>query len=268
VEVAGRRVLVREDLNVPLRDGSVADDTRLRAAAPTLRELAERGARVIVMSHLGRPQGRPDPELSLRPLLAPLARLLGHPVAFAEDCLGEAARAAAGRLGDGELLLLENVRFHPEEEAADPGFARSLAELGELYVNDAFAVSHRAHASVVGVAAFLPAYAGDLMEAELRALHQALDQPRRPLVAVTSPACQPPPSRRSRPRTRLPPASVTNDSPARSNSSPMSRSGTTSRAAVLSNWLTPEESCTMTAWSMWSSGAGRPGRARSAAGAR
>jgi phosphoglycerate kinase len=184
VDVTGRRVLVREDLNVPLRDGAIADDTRLQAALPTLRGLADRGARVIVMSHLGRPKGRPVPELSLRPVARRLSELLGREVQFAGDCVGEPARQAVDRLADGDLLLLENVRFHPEDEADDPDFARQLAELGEVYVNDAFAASHRAHASVVGVARLLPAYAGDLMLTELDALHRALDEPRRPLVAI------------------------------------------------------------------------------------
>jgi phosphoglycerate kinase len=183
VDVSAKRVLVREDLNVPISKGAIADDARIRAAIPTLRHLAERGAMVIVMSHLGRPEGV-EPALSLRPVAAELAKQLGREVQFAEDCVGEAARVAVGRLQEGHVLLLENVRFHPEEEANDPEFARRLAALGELFVNDAFAASHRAHASVVGVAAYLPAYAGELMEAELSALHQALDDPKRPLVAV------------------------------------------------------------------------------------
>jgi len=184
LELAGRRVLVREDLNVPLRDGTIGDDGRIRAALPTLRDLAERRARVIVVSHLGRPRGRPEPGLSLRPVAARLGELLGRPVGFAEDCIGEAAAAAVERLGEGEVLLLENVRFHPGDEANDRAFARQLASLAEVFVNDAFAAAHRAHASVVGVAEFLPAYAGRLMLAELEALHRALDVPRRPLVAV------------------------------------------------------------------------------------
>jgi phosphoglycerate kinase len=184
VEVARRRVLVREDLNVPVKDGAIADDTRVRAALPTLRGLLEKGAKVIVTSHLGRPKGRPAPEFTLRPVADRLCDLLGREVSFAEDCVGEPARTATGRLGGGELLLLENVRFHSGEEANDRDFARQLAELGEIFVNDAFAASHRAHASVVGVAEFLPAYAGDLMLAELEALHRALDEPRRPLVAI------------------------------------------------------------------------------------
>jgi phosphoglycerate kinase len=174
---------VREDLNVPISKGAITDDARIRAAIPTLKHLAERGAMVIVMSHLGRPKGV-EPALSLRPVAMALAKLLDHEVHFAEDCVGQGARSAVGRLQAGHLLLLENVRFHPEEEANDPEFAKRLAVLGDLFVNDAFAASHRAHASVVGVAAYLPAYAGELMEAELAALHQALDDPKRPLVAV------------------------------------------------------------------------------------
>jgi phosphoglycerate kinase len=183
VDVAGKRVLVREDLNVPMTGGTIADDSRVRAAAPTLEHLARRGARVIVMSHLGRPKDR-EPELSLRPIAADLARRVGRDVRFADDSVGEPATRAVDTLQSGELLLLENVRYHKEDEANDPGFARRLASLGDLFVNDAFAASHRAHASVVGVAAYLPAYAGELMEAELRALRQALDNPRRPMVAV------------------------------------------------------------------------------------
>ena len=163
--------------------GTISDDARIRAAVPTLLHLAQRGAIVIVMSHLGRPKGV-EPDLSLRPVSLHLARALDREVHFAEDCVGEAARTAVGKLHNGELLLLENVRFHPEEEANDPDFAHRLAALGELYVNDAFAASHRAHASVVGVAAYLPAFAGELMEAELTALHHALDTPRRPMLAV------------------------------------------------------------------------------------
>jgi phosphoglycerate kinase len=183
VDVAGKRVLIREDLNVPIANRSITDESRIRAAVPTLLHLARRGAKVIVMSHLGRPKGK-EPELSLRPVAERLSTALGREVHFAEDCVGEAAEGAVAKLQNGEVLLLENVRFHPQEEANDPDFARQLASLGELYVNDAFAASHRAHASVVGVAAYLPAFAGELMEAELTALHQALDNPRRPMVAV------------------------------------------------------------------------------------
>jgi len=176
-------VLVREDLNVPMKDGGVADDSRVRAAAPTLQHLARRGARVIVMSHLGRPKDR-EPDLSLKPLAADLGKRVGRDVQFAEDCVGEPATSAVDRLQSGQLLLLENVRYHKEDEANDAAFARLLASLGDIFVNDAFAASHRAHASVVGVAAYLPAYAGELMLAELAALHRALDTPKRPMVAV------------------------------------------------------------------------------------
>ena len=178
VDVAGKRVLVREDFNVPLKDGRIADDTRIRAAQPTLDSLRRRRARVVVMSHLGRPEGKRDGALSLKPVAE---RLRCH---FAEDCVGEPAQRAVDALGEGEVVLLENLRFHPEEEANDPEFARRLAALGEIYVDDAFAAAHRAHASVVGVARHLPAYAGHLMQAELEALHKALDEPRRPLAAV------------------------------------------------------------------------------------
>ena len=184
LDLRGQRVLVREDLNVPLQGGSISDDTRLRAALGTLSDLSERAARVIVMSHLGRPGGRPVPELSLRPVADRLGELLGRPVAFAQDCIGPRANRAVERMSEGDLLLLENVRFHPGEEDNDPDFARELAALGDVYVNDAFAASHRAHASVVGVPEHLPAYAGLLMLAELGALHRALDEPRRPLVAI------------------------------------------------------------------------------------
>lgn len=184
LDLRGRRVLLREDLNVPMRDGAVADDTRIEAALPTIRDLIDRGARVIVISALGRPRGRRVPELSLRPVAARLGELLGRPVGFAEDCVGEAARQAVDALGDGDVLLLENVRFHAAEEEGDPEFASELASLGDVYVNDAFSVAHRAHASVVGLARHLPTCAGPLMVAELEALHRALDAPERPLVAI------------------------------------------------------------------------------------
>ena len=184
VDVAGRRVLVREDLNVPVREGTITDEMRIRAAVPTLRDLSERRARVIVMSHLGRPKGGPDPASSLRPVAERLGELMGQTVLFAEDCVGAPARDVVDRLQHGQVAVLENVRFHAEEERNDPRFAAELAALGQIYVNDAFAASHRAHASVVGIAGRLPAYAGRLMQAELEALHRALDEPRRPLVAV------------------------------------------------------------------------------------
>ncbi|HEV3102965.1 MAG TPA: phosphoglycerate kinase [Candidatus Dormibacteraeota bacterium] len=184
VDVNGKKVLVREDFNVPMANGAITDDTRIRAAIPTLRDLMHRGAMTIVMSHLGRPTG-PDPAFSLRPVAHELSKHLWGEVPFASDCVGPMAESAVGRLQQGKVLLLENVRFHAEEdEKNDPVFAQKLASHGEIYCNDAFAVSHRAHASVVGVASYLPAYAGQLMLAELEALHAAIDNPRRPLIAV------------------------------------------------------------------------------------
>ena len=176
-------MLVREDLNVPLKDGQVADTTRIKAAVPTLKDLQARGAYVIVMSHLGRPKGV-DQSLSLRPVAQELGRALWTEVKFAYDCVGPQAQSAVSRMQPGSVLLLENVRFHPEDEANDPGFAQQLASLGEIFCLDAFASSHRVHASVVGVAQYLPAYAGRLMESELNALHAALDYPKKPLIAV------------------------------------------------------------------------------------
>jgi len=174
---------VREDFNVPMAGGVITDDTRIKAAVLTLRDLMHRGASTIVMSHLGRPNG-PDPALSLRPVARELSKHLWGEVPFASDCVGPMAQSAVARLQVGKVLLLENVRFHPEEEQNDPEFARQLASHGEIYVNDAFAASHRAHASVVGVANYLPAYAGQLMTAELNALGEAIDNPKRPLFAV------------------------------------------------------------------------------------
>ncbi len=183
VDVAGKRVLVREDLNVPMHQGQITDTTRVKACVPTIKDLQTRGAYVIVMSHLGRPKGV-DQSLSLRPVAQELGKALWTEVKFAFDCVGPQAESAVARLQPGQVLVLENVRFHPEDEANDPKFAQQLASLGEIFVNDAFASSHRSHASVVGVAQYLPAYAGLLMEAELNALHTALDYPREPLVAV------------------------------------------------------------------------------------
>lgn len=183
--VAGKRVLVRADLNVPMKDGRVSDRTRIERLAPTIVELAGKGARVIVLSHFGRPKGAVDAALSLRPLAAELSRTLGgRPVAFVEDCVGPAAERAAAALGDGEVALLENLRFHPEEEKNDGRFAKRLASLGEIYVNDAFSCAHRAHASTEAIARLLPSAAGRLMEAELDALERALESPARPLAAV------------------------------------------------------------------------------------
>ena len=185
IEVAGKRVLVRVDLNVPMREGAVGDATRIDRVAPTLRELAERGARVIVASHFGRPRGRPVPAMSLGPLAAPLSQALGgRPVRFVPDCIGAEAEAAVAALAPGAVLLLENLRFHAGEEANDPAFADGLARLADLYVNDAFSAAHRAHASTTAVAERLPSAAGRLMQAELEALGKALQAPERPVIAV------------------------------------------------------------------------------------
>jgi len=182
--VRGRRVFVRADLNVPIQGGVVGDDSRIRASLPTLRRLLEAGARVVLASHLGRPKGKPRPELSLRPVAGRLSELLGRPVAFAPDCVGPAAEEAASRLRDGELLLLENLRFHPEEEKNDPAFAEALAALADVYVNDAFGTAHRAHASTAGMVSHVGrAAAGDLLRDELRHLSVILD-PKRPLLCV------------------------------------------------------------------------------------
>ena len=182
--VRGRRVLVRADLNVPLRDGQVGDDTRIRASLGTLRRLLAGGARVVLTSHLGRPKGAPRPELSLRPVSSRLEQLLGRPVAFCGDCVGPAAEAAVAKLRDGELLLLENLRFHKEEEKNDPGFARQLAALADIYVNDAFGTAHRAHASTAGLVPFVKrAVAGDLLRSELEHL-RVVREPERPLLCL------------------------------------------------------------------------------------
>ena len=183
--VAGLRVLLRVDLNVPMQDGRVSDATRIERLAPTIRELVGKQAKVIVMSHFGRPKGMPDAAFSLRPLVAPLAAALGgRPVAFAEDCVGPAAQRVVAGLAEGGVALLENLRFHSEEEANDPDFARQLAALGDLYVNDAFSAAHRAHASTAALAHLLPCAAGRLMQAELDALSKALETPARPLAAL------------------------------------------------------------------------------------
>ncbi|UYN95323.1 MAG: phosphoglycerate kinase [Enhydrobacter sp.] len=183
-DVAGKRVLVRVDLNVPMKGGKVSDATRIERAAPTLTELAGKGGKVIVLSHFGRPEGKRVPEMSLKPLVEPLAAALGKPVAFADDCIGPLAEDAIRALKPGSVLLLENLRFHKEEEKNDPGFIDKLSVLGDVYVNDAFSTAHRAHASTEGIANRLPAVAGRLMQAELEALDKALGNPKRPVCAV------------------------------------------------------------------------------------
>ena len=184
LDVRGKRVLVREDLNAPMNNGTIADYTRVDAAIPTLAWLREHGARTIVMSHLGRPDGQANPKYSLAPVAQALSERLNTIVTFASDCTGDAAQAAVAKLGDGDVLLLENVRFHAEEERNDPAFAQALASLGDLYVNDAFGTAHRAHASTEGVAHLLPSAAGFLMEAELSALARLVDAPEKPFVCV------------------------------------------------------------------------------------
>ncbi|MDZ4178226.1 MAG: phosphoglycerate kinase [Coriobacteriia bacterium] len=184
IDVRGKRVLVRVDFNVPLHEGSVTDDTRVRAALPTLRYLVDHGARVIVMSHLGRPKGEPDPQYSLRPVRRVLQRLMGRNVVFVDDIVGKDAHEAVERMVDGEILMLENVRFHPGEKTNDDEFATLLAGLADIYVNDAFGAAHRAHASTVGVAAHLPAVAGLLLAREVETLTGMLADPERPFVAI------------------------------------------------------------------------------------
>jgi phosphoglycerate kinase len=184
LDVAGKRVLVRCDLNVPVADGKVTDATRLERVVPGLRDLAARGAKVIVISHFGRPKSGPDATLSLKPIAVAMSKALGAPVAFADDCVGETAAAAVGALGRGQVLVLENLRFHKGEEKNDPAFAKELAKLGDIFVGDAFSCAHRAHASTEGVTHLLPSYAGPLMMEEIGALRAALDKPQRPTAAV------------------------------------------------------------------------------------
>ena len=184
VNVAGKRVLIRVDLNVPMENGKVTDMTRIERTAPTIRELAEKGARVVVLSHFGRPGGKKVPEMSLQALVAPLSEVLGRKVAFASDCIGTEAGQVVSKLSDGEVALLENLRFHAEEEKNDKAFADKLAVLGDIYVNDAFSCAHRAHASTEGLAHLLPALAGRLMQEELEHLGKALGEPERPVAAI------------------------------------------------------------------------------------
>jgi phosphoglycerate kinase len=179
----GKRVVVRADLNVPAKDGKVTDATRIERSAGTIRELAGNGARVIILSHFGRPKGHEE-KYSQKLLLEPLAKAIGRPVAWAADVIGPDAVEAVNKMKDGDVLLMENVRFHPEEEKNDPTFARHLADLGDAYVNDAFSAAHRAHASTESIARMLPAYAGRLMQAELEALGKALEHPQKPVAAV------------------------------------------------------------------------------------
>ena len=184
VDVAGKRVLLRADLNVPVHDGKITDLTRIERLCPTIRELVGKGAKVIVCSHFDRPKGRRVPEMSLAPMAAALGQVLGQRVRFAEDCTGVAAQQSVERMARGDVLVLENTRYHAAEEKNDPVFAAELAELADLYVNDAFSAAHRAHASTEGVAHLLPAYAGRLMQAELEALDAALGNPQRPVMAI------------------------------------------------------------------------------------
>jgi phosphoglycerate kinase len=184
-DVTGRRVLVRVDLNVPMGDGKVADATRIEEIAPTIIELAHRGAKVILLSHLGRPKG-PDPKQSLRPVAVEVARIVKRPVAFADDCVGPKAEAAVAAMKDGDIVCLENTRFHPEEEKNDKNFAKKLAALGDVFVEEAFSAAHRAHASITSIVTEtgLPAYPGRAMKAELEALHKAFETPEHPVAAI------------------------------------------------------------------------------------
>lgn len=183
-DIRGKRVLVREDLNVPMDGARVTDDTRLRAAAPTIAELSDKGAVVLVLAHFGRPKGERNPDMSLGPIVQPLADVLGRPVKFIEDCCGDVAEAAVAALQPGEIAVLENSRYHKGEEKNDPALADAIAKLGDLYVNDAFSAAHRAHVTTEALAHRLPAYAGRSMQAELEALEKALGKPQHPVAAV------------------------------------------------------------------------------------
>ncbi len=184
LDLKGKRVLMRVDFNVPMKNGAVSDDKRIRASLPTIEYVLQQGASLVLMSHLGRPKGGPDPEFSLQPAAEALSKLIGRPVRMAPDCVGPEVEALARGLAPGEVLMLENVRFHKEEEKNDPGFAAHLAALGEVYVNDAFGSAHRAHASTEGVARHLPAVSGFLMEQELEHLGKATQDPPHPYVAI------------------------------------------------------------------------------------
>jgi phosphoglycerate kinase len=182
-DLRNKRVLLRVDLNVPTDNGKVTDTTRIERAAPTITEIADKGGKVILLSHFGRPKGR-DPSQSLRPVAAAVAQVVGRPVAFADDCIGPTAETAVGNMKPGDILCLENTRFYKEEEKNDPAFVDALAKLGDIWVNDAFSAAHRAHASTEGLGHKLPAYAGRSMQAELDALTKALEAPARPLAAI------------------------------------------------------------------------------------
>jgi phosphoglycerate kinase len=184
VDLKGKRALVRVDFNVPLEDGKVTDATRLESALPTIGLLRAGGAKTILISHFDRPKGKRVPSMSLKPVVAPLEQLLGSPVAFAEDCVGETAAKAVAAMHDGDVLLLQNLRYHAGEEADDVGFARALAANGDLYIDDAFSAAHRAHASTDALAHLLPAYAGEAMRRELSALEAALGSPERPVLGI------------------------------------------------------------------------------------
>ncbi len=186
MDVKGLRVLLRADLNVPVQGGEISDFTRLERLSPTIAELSAKGAKVIVCSHFDRPKGQRVPEMSLKPIAAALGKVLGKPVAFVDDCVGPEAGMAAAMLRDGDVLVLENTRFHRGEESNEPRFSRELSELADIYVNDAFSAAHRAHASTEGVAHLLPSYAGRLMAAELAALEAALGNPARPVAAIVA----------------------------------------------------------------------------------
>jgi phosphoglycerate kinase len=183
-DLKGRRALVRVDFNVPMADGAITDDTRLRAALPTIDKIRKAGGRTILLAHFDRPKGKRTPSMSLKPVVAPLAKLLGGPVAFADDCVGPDAEQPVAAMKDGDVLLLENLRFHAGEEANDPAFVQQLAALGDLYVDDAFSAAHRAHASTEGLAHALPAFAGESMRRELNALDAALGNPKRPVLGI------------------------------------------------------------------------------------
>ncbi len=183
-DVKGKRALIRVDLNVPMADGKVTDDTRIRAAEPTISDITKRGGRAILLAHFGRPKDGPEEKYSLKQVVPAVAAVLGRPVAFAEDCIGPKAEAAVAAMKDGDVLILENTRFHKGEEKNDKALVDALAKLGDLYVNDAFSAAHRAHASTEGLARRLPAFAGRSMQAELEALDAALGNPKRPVVAI------------------------------------------------------------------------------------